>query len=305
MCSQITHVRKIIRVLSLSHEQLDEMSEAEREQVLAIRNNAVRKMRLAHTLHGGPAPHIGGSPRSPSSVGSLPASGSLKAALGSSSAQGCARSGASSVAAKTTSIGFEVPNQPLSACVTTRGFSASSAMLPPPPPPGAIGVRLGTATEARAGDADGRGMMLGSPAAPPPRMQPPPVPTPAPPFTSSRSRSYSAGWAGPPQPAYAWGEQAIAHGVSVDDSMVRSNSFGVPPPVGLEHARTVHFGHDAVAPPPASEMPPPPPAASLGAAPRTFMPTAPLAVAHPQQSAQLHMQPAHPEAQRSVAPMEL
>ncbi len=47
MCSQITHVRKIIRVLSLSHEQLDEMSEAEREQVLAIRNNAVRKMRLA------------------------------------------------------------------------------------------------------------------------------------------------------------------------------------------------------------------------------------------------------------------
>lgn len=59
---QVTHVRKVVKFLSLSQEQLAAMPESERQQVAAIRHNAVHKMKMAHSLHGGPAAHIGGSP---------------------------------------------------------------------------------------------------------------------------------------------------------------------------------------------------------------------------------------------------
>ena len=58
---QVAHVRKIVRLLSLSDDQIAAMPEPERQQVSTIRSNAVYKMRLAHALHGGPSPHISGS----------------------------------------------------------------------------------------------------------------------------------------------------------------------------------------------------------------------------------------------------
>ena len=50
--SQVAHVRKVVRLLSLSSEQIEELPSAERAQVVSIRTSAVHKMKVcgAHVL---------------------------------------------------------------------------------------------------------------------------------------------------------------------------------------------------------------------------------------------------------------
>jgi len=76
---QLEHIKKVIRVLSLSEEQIDSMGEVERAQVLNIRKNALSKMRLANTVRSSERP----SGTSASSSGSSPGH------LSPSSAGGC------------------------------------------------------------------------------------------------------------------------------------------------------------------------------------------------------------------------
>lgn len=49
--AQLAHLRKVVRLLSLSEEQIAAMRPEEREQVCTIRRNAVQKMRLANNVH--------------------------------------------------------------------------------------------------------------------------------------------------------------------------------------------------------------------------------------------------------------
>jgi len=65
--SQVAHVRKVVRLLSLSHDQIDALPSAEREQVLSIRSSAVQKMKMAHALQDGYAssPPLTSPSRSP------------------------------------------------------------------------------------------------------------------------------------------------------------------------------------------------------------------------------------------------
>ena len=45
----IEHIKKVVRILSLSEQQIGSMRDGERAQVLNIRQNALQKMRLANT----------------------------------------------------------------------------------------------------------------------------------------------------------------------------------------------------------------------------------------------------------------
>ena len=78
---QVEHIQKVIRVLSLSEEQVSSMRLEERAQVLKIRSNALGKMRLANIVRlsvnssdGGSStcssPTLGASPLSMSPPGS-------------------------------------------------------------------------------------------------------------------------------------------------------------------------------------------------------------------------------------------
>ena len=62
-CAQMAHVRKVVKLLSIPPEQIDAMPAGERETVLSIRNSAVQKMKLAHTLNGDAASSGGGALR--------------------------------------------------------------------------------------------------------------------------------------------------------------------------------------------------------------------------------------------------
>mmetsp|Transcript_26333 Transcript_26333/g.66839 ORF Transcript_26333/g.66839 Transcript_26333/m.66839 type:complete len:168 (-) Transcript_26333:224-727(-) len=88
---QLEHIQKVIRVLSLSEEQVSSMRIEERAQVLKIRSNALQKMRLANNLRAsanssdggssncssptlGPSSPLSASPPGASSYGSSPLS---------------------------------------------------------------------------------------------------------------------------------------------------------------------------------------------------------------------------------------
>jgi len=88
---QVEHIQKVIRVLSLSEEQVSSMRFEERAQVLKIRSNALQKMRLANNVRLsanssdggsstcssptlGPSSPLSASPPGPSSYGSSPLS---------------------------------------------------------------------------------------------------------------------------------------------------------------------------------------------------------------------------------------
>lgn len=48
--SHIEHIKKVVRILSLSEQQVSSMRGGERAQVLNIQQNALQKMRLANTV---------------------------------------------------------------------------------------------------------------------------------------------------------------------------------------------------------------------------------------------------------------
>ena len=62
---QMAHMRKVVRLLSLSDEQLNAMAPSEREAVLTIRNSAIQKMKLATAVHGACGDGHGGMPPPP------------------------------------------------------------------------------------------------------------------------------------------------------------------------------------------------------------------------------------------------
>ena len=192
---QVKHVRKVVRLLSLSQEQLGAFSDEERQQVLAIRHNAVHKMRMAHSLHGGPAPHIGGSPGgfggqllpSPGGFGGQGSAGSSSGSAGMAT-QAASRTSrlTEGTAGPTRSVGFSTASP-----VPVVGFSAPSAMGPPPPP----GRRRSSsdASSGRATPSDGL-PVLTPPTAAAAAMPPPPpaqasraaMPPPPPLFAASK-----------------------------------------------------------------------------------------------------------------------
>mmetsp|Transcript_73798 Transcript_73798/g.123286 ORF Transcript_73798/g.123286 Transcript_73798/m.123286 type:complete len:158 (+) Transcript_73798:101-574(+) len=65
---QLAHMRKIVRLLSLSDEQLANMQPSERETVTRIRQSAISKMKLAKAVgscDGGARPSFGGASAPP------------------------------------------------------------------------------------------------------------------------------------------------------------------------------------------------------------------------------------------------
>ena len=62
---QMQHMRKVVRLLSLSDEQINAMTPSEREAVLTIRNSAIQKMKLATAVHGACDDGSGGMPPPP------------------------------------------------------------------------------------------------------------------------------------------------------------------------------------------------------------------------------------------------
>uniref|UniRef100_A0A7S0Q2E1 Uncharacterized protein n=1 Tax=Coccolithus braarudii TaxID=221442 RepID=A0A7S0Q2E1_9EUKA len=67
---QLAHMRKVVRLLSLSDEQLAAMQPSERQSVGHIRNAAVQKMKLARTVQGSGSPCF--APVTSMSASSLP-----------------------------------------------------------------------------------------------------------------------------------------------------------------------------------------------------------------------------------------
>ena len=63
--AQLSHIRKVVKLLSLSDEQVAALDPSERETVMSIRESAVSKWRMANAVrasaHGGGSPHGGGS----------------------------------------------------------------------------------------------------------------------------------------------------------------------------------------------------------------------------------------------------
>lgn len=82
--AQLAHIRKVVRLLSLSEAQLAEMDADERAKVLTIRDNAIQKMKLANSLHssssGSAMPNT--PIFSPASVSTPPAAGGTSPEFG-------------------------------------------------------------------------------------------------------------------------------------------------------------------------------------------------------------------------------
>ena len=154
--TQVAHVRQLVKILSYSRQQIAAMPDVEREEVERLRAGAVQKMKLAHALHGGPAPHIAASPNTHfSPLGGLGISPlSRSAGAGNRSAGASAMEPPQPMAPPAgasfkeqhifkrppcVTHGFSAPpSQPLSMPpppTRVDGYSHASALMPPPPVP--------------------------------------------------------------------------------------------------------------------------------------------------------------------------
>ena len=119
---QVAHLKKVVKVLSLSDEQIEQMLPEEQQQVIAIREAAVTKMRMANKLQG--------PPHAPPPGFSGPGSGSQPGSFDSSSPGGFAMAPPPSrPTMRPTSISEPPP-------YTGSPLHSRAAMPPPPMMPG-------------------------------------------------------------------------------------------------------------------------------------------------------------------------
>ncbi|KAL3920879.1 MAG: hypothetical protein SGPRY_005096 [Prymnesium sp.] len=132
--AQLAHLRKVVRLLSLNDEQIAAMKPEDREQVCAIRRNAIQKMLLANSVHKGDQYAASGlSPPSiivqqPSSPMSQPASFTSRSAS----------LPMPQLVPSNTPFPMAPPPIPARSLPSSYGFGAtdqSSSSMPPPPIP--------------------------------------------------------------------------------------------------------------------------------------------------------------------------
>ena len=135
--TQVAHVRQLVKILSYSREQIAAMPDVEREEVERLRAGAVQKMKLAHALHGGPAPHIAASPNTHfSPLGGLGISPLSRSAGAGSRSAGASAPEPSQPMAPPVGASFKEQHTFKRPPCVTHGFSAPpSQQLPMPPPP--------------------------------------------------------------------------------------------------------------------------------------------------------------------------
>ncbi len=83
--AQLSYIRKVVRLLSLSEEQVQAMSPAEQEQVTSIRASAIQKMKLAQGLRTNGLPPAPPQPGSYGSLGGVSPFGASPSPLGAAS----------------------------------------------------------------------------------------------------------------------------------------------------------------------------------------------------------------------------
>ena len=130
-------MRQLVKILSYSREQIASMPDVEREEVERLRAGAVQKMKLAHALHGGPAPHIAASPNTHfSPLGGLGISPLSRSAGAGSRSAGASAPEPSQPMAPPVGASFKEQHTFKRPPCVTHGFSAPpSQPLSMPPPP--------------------------------------------------------------------------------------------------------------------------------------------------------------------------